>query len=94
MNRAELIEATAQRTRLTKRDTEKTLAAILKVIGESLAQGEGVTLVGFGVFSVACRSARTGCNPRTGLPIDISAKRVPTFSAGKGLKEQVAQEVI
>jgi DNA-binding protein HU-beta len=91
MNKAELIEAAAETTGLTKKDTDATLTAILKAIEASLAVGDDITLVGFGTFSVGERKARTGRNPRTGLPIEIPAKRVPTFSAGKNLKAAVSE---
>jgi DNA-binding protein HU-beta len=91
MNKAELIEAAAEATGLTKKDTDATLTAILKAIKASLALGDDVTLVGFGTFSVGERKARTGRNPRTGLAIEIPAKRVPTFSAGKALKVAVSE---
>jgi DNA-binding protein HU-beta len=89
MNKSELIEAAAEITGSTKKDTDAILTAVLKAISTALAAGDEVTLVGFGTFSVGERQARTGRNPRTGEPIDIPAKRVPSFSAGKGLKQSV-----
>ena len=60
-------------------------------ITESLKAGDKVALVGFGTFDVKDRPERTGKNPRTGEPVAIAATRVPTFKAGKGLKDAVAE---
>jgi DNA-binding protein HU-beta len=58
-------------------------------VTESLKQGDSVSLVGFGTFSIKERAARTGRNPQTGQPIEISAAKVPSFKAGKALKDSV-----
>jgi len=65
--------------------------AALQAITKSLKKGEGVTLVGFGTFSVRKRAARTGRNPQTGKEIKIPAKKVPKFTAGKAFKAYVAK---
>lgn len=89
MNKTQLVEAVAKSTDLSKAKTADVVEAVLSAISGSLAQGESVTLVGFGTFAVASRNAREGRNPLTGNPIKIAAKKAPKFTAGKGLKEVV-----
>ena len=89
MNKAELISAVAEKTGLSKKDSEKALNATFDVIVASLEAGEKVQLVGFGVFDVKQREARIGRNPRTKESIEIPASRIPTFKAGKALKEAI-----
>lgn len=89
MTKAELVEAVAKQTKLTKKSAEATVNAIIKAVTGSLKKGSPVTLVGFGTFKVMNRKARTGRNPQTGKPIKIAASRVPKFSPGKNLKELV-----
>ena len=60
-------------------------------IGDALAKGDSVQLIGFGTFGVTERAAREGRNPRTGEVVKIKASKVPTFKAGKGLKDKVAK---
>ena len=91
MNKAELIQRVAERTGLTKKDTEKAVNAIVETIEEALASGEKVSLVGFGTFEVRSRRARTGRNPQTGESIRIPASKVPAFRPGKALKDNVAR---
>jgi DNA-binding protein HU-beta len=75
---------------LSKTDAGKALDATIASISEALKAGDTVTLVGFGTFSVKERSARTGRNPKTGAELHIEASKVPSFKAGKGLKDAVA----
>ncbi len=89
MNKAELINAVSEKTGLSKKDSEKAINATFDTIGESLEAGEKVQLVGFGVFDVKERAARMGRNPKTKEEIEIPASRVPTFKAGKALKDVV-----
>ena len=89
MNKAELVEKVASQTGLTKRACREAIDAITSTISDSLASGEKVTLVGFGSFKVRQRKARRGRNPQTGREIQIPAKEVPKFDAGKSLKEAV-----
>ena len=89
MNKADLIDAIAGEAKLTKVDTKKALDAFMKVTSEALGKGERVALVGFGSFSVAERSARTGRNPQTGKEIKIPAKKVVKFAPGAELKGKV-----
>ena len=89
MNRTELVEMVAQKSGLTKKDSEKALAAVLDGIAETLAKGEKVQLVGFGTFEVRHRQAREGRNPSTGETIKIAAQNAPAFKAGKALKDLI-----
>ena len=89
MNKTELIAAIAEKTQLTKKDSEMALKAFINVVSEELKKGEKIQLVGFGTFEVSNRAARTGKNPQTGNAIDIPASKAPKFKAGKALKETV-----
>ncbi len=88
MNKAELVEEVSGEVGLSKRETQRVIDAIVETITDTLTAGEKVTLVGFGTFGVRQRKARTGRNPQTGALIQIPAKRVPRFVAGKTLKEK------
>ena len=90
MNRAELAAQVADAAGLSKSDADGAVAATLDAIKGSLADGDSVTLNGFGTISVSQREARTGRNPSTGAKINIPAKKVAKFSAGKALKDAVA----
>jgi len=85
MNKAELIDAMAKKAGLTKADAKRALDAFIGVTAASLKKGDRIALVGFGSFSVAKRSARTGRNPRTGAAIKIAARKVVKFKAGAEL---------
>ena len=89
MDKTELVAAIAEKTEVTKKDSEKALKAFIDVVTEELKKGEKVQLVGFGTFEVAKRIARTGKNPQTGKAIKIPACKAPKFKAGKALKETV-----
>lgn len=89
MNKGELIEAVADSAGLSRSDATKAVDAVVDTITGTLKNGDGVSLVGFGTFSVKHRNARTGRNPRTGEAIQIKASNVPGFKAGKGLKDAV-----
>ena len=89
MNKIELVAAVAEKTETTKKESEKTVSAVLDAITEALVSGEKVQLVGFGTFEVKDRPARKGHNPLTGAAIDIAASKAPAFKAGKALKEAV-----
>ena len=89
MNKAELVAAIAEKTELSKKDSEKALKAFIDVVTEELIKGEKIQLVGFGTFESRKRAARTGRNPQTGAALKIAAKTVPAFSAGKKFKELV-----
>lgn len=90
MNKAELVTSMAEKSNLTKKDTESALNAFMKAVEEALASGEKVQLVGFGTFEVRQRKAREGRNPRNPEEvIQIPASKAPVFKAGKALKEAV-----
>ena len=91
MNKTELIAAVAEKTDLSKKDSDAAVNAVLNTIAETLKANEKVQLVGFGSFEVKKRAARTGLNPRTKETIEIPASAVPTFKAGKALKDAVAK---
>ena len=85
MNKAELIDAMASGSGLSKADSKRALDAFIGATSSALGKGNRVALVGFGSFSVSERSARKGRNPRTGEEINIAAKRVVKFKAGAEL---------
>jgi len=89
MNKAELVDAVAGASNLSKADAGRAVDAIVDSITSALKRGEQVSVVGFGTFSVKHRAARSGRNPRTGETIQIKASNVPGFKAGKGLKDAV-----
>lgn len=89
MNKDELITKVAESTHGSKKATEAVVTATLNSIAEALSLDEKVTLVGFGTFMVRERAAREGRNPRTGEVVRIDARRVPQFTAGKGLKDRI-----
>ena len=91
MNKAELIDAVAKASGLSKADSDRALGAIVETVTKTLKKGGTVALVGFGTFKVSKRNARTGRNPQTGATIKIAARKVPRFSAGKALKDAVAK---
>jgi len=91
MNKAELIAAVAEATCLSKKDSEAAVNAALDAIVASLQEGEKVQLVGFGSFEVKKRAERPGRNPKTKETIMIPASKVPTFKAGKAMKDAVAK---
>lgn len=89
MNKSELISAIATESGLTKADSKKALDAFMASVKQALQQGDKVSLVGFGTFSVAERAARTGVNPSTKKKITIPAKKVAKFKAGAELLDAV-----
>jgi len=91
LNKTELIAKVAELTELSKKDASKAVDAVFDAISESLQGGDKVQLVGFGNFEVKSREARKGRNPQTGQEIDIPASKIPTFKAGKSLKDLVSK---
>lgn len=89
MNKAELIEVVVEKTGASKKDIDAIIRATFDAISEAMADGDKVSLVGFGNFEARERNARTGKNPRTGEAIEIAACKVPSFKAGKALKDAV-----
>ena len=89
MNKSELVEVMAQKTCMTKKDCEAALNAFAAAITDALKSGDKVQLVGFGVFEVKQRAARTARNPKTNEPMEIPASKLPMFKPGKALKEAI-----
>ena len=89
MNKTDLINEIASKADLSKKDAEAALKAIIAAIEEALINDDKVVLVGFGTFEAKKRAARKGRNPSTKEVIDIPASKVPTFKAGKDLKNKV-----
>ena len=89
MNKAELIDAMASEAGLSKADAKKALDGFVDATTKALKNGDRISLVGFGSFSVSQRAARTGRNPQTGKEIKIAAKNVVRFKAGADLAGKV-----
>jgi DNA-binding protein HU-beta len=89
VNKSELIDAIAASADLPKASAGRALDAVVDAITDALKSNDSVSLVGFGTFTVKERAARTGRNPKTGAPIHIAAAKVPSFKAGKALKDAV-----
>ncbi len=89
MNKSELIEAIAESADIPKAAAGRALDAMVETVTGALKKDDQVVLVGFGTFSVKDRAARTGRNPQTGEEIQIAAAKVPSFKAGKALKDAV-----
>ena len=89
MTKAELVEKVSGQINLTKKQTEVVVNTVFQSITDSLSEGRKVELRGFGSFRVRARNARIGRNPKSGAQVDVPAKRVPFFKAGKELRELV-----
>lgn len=89
MNKLELVSTMSEKTGLTKKDSEAALKAFVDSVQGALANGEKVSLIGFGTFETRERAAREGRNPKTREVINIPACTVPVFKAGKEFKEKV-----
>ena len=89
MNKNELVAAVAESAGLSKTDAASAVDAVFETITSTLKSGGDVRVLGFGNFVVQQRAATTGRNPMTGATVNIPAKRVPKFSAGKALKDAV-----
>lgn len=89
MNKTELIATVAEKIGTSRKDAELAVSAVLEVIGDELAAGGRVQLVGFGAFETKHREPRVGRNPKTKEAVQIPASTVPVFKAGKALKEKV-----
>ena len=89
INKAELVDAMAKDTGLSKKDSEKALNSFMENVSNALSKNDKVQLVGFGTFETRKRAERNGRNPQTGKEIKIAAATVPAFKAGKALKEKV-----
>lgn len=89
MNKTELVAVVAAKAELSKKDAEAAVNAVFDSVKDALAEGDKVSLIGFGTFSVKTRAARTGLNPRTKETIEIPESKVPAFKAGSALKDAV-----
>ncbi|MBD0334615.1 MAG: HU family DNA-binding protein [Cyanobacteria bacterium Co-bin13] len=89
MNKAELIDKVAEKANVTKKEADALITAFTESVVEAVAEGQKVTLVGFGTFEPRSRAEREGRNPKTGEAMKIPASTVPVFSAGKLFKEKV-----
>ena len=89
MNKTELVAAVAAKAELSKKDAEAAVNAVFDSVKDALAEGDKVSLIGFGTFSVKTRAARTGLNPRTKETIEIPESKVPAFKSGSALKDAV-----
>lgn len=90
MNKGELVDAIAEKANVSKKEADAILSTTIDIIVEAVADGDKVTLVGFGSFEKRERKEREGRNPKTGESMTIAATTVPAFSAGKAFKETVA----
>ncbi|MBC8569805.1 HU family DNA-binding protein [Zongyangia hominis] len=91
MTKAELINLVAEKAEISKKESDKVVGAVIDSITEALVNGEKIQIVGFGTFEVRERGERKGRNPRTKEEITIPASKLPTFKAGKALKDAVAK---
>lgn len=91
MNKQDLVSSIAEKSGLTKKDSEKVLNAFVDSVKAALASGDKVSLVGFGTFEVRNRSPRKGRNPQTKAVIQIPGGKTPAFKPGKELKDAVAK---
>ena len=89
MNKSDLVDAVAGKADMSKAEAGRAVDAVLGSVGDALGNGDSVSLVGFGTFSVRHRAARMGRNPQTGATMQIAASKVPGFKAGKALKDKV-----
>ena len=91
MTKSELIDAVAQRTKITKSRAEQVVNCVFESMTHAMERGEGIEIRGFGSFTVREYPAYSGRNPRTGKPVHVVEKRLPFFKVGKELKELVNQ---
>lgn len=91
MNKAEFIDAVAEKSGLSKKDAKLSVDAVLDTITEALAKGDSVSFIGFGTFTVSQRAARTAKVPGTGQSVEVPATSVAKFKVGKSLKEAVSK---
>lgn len=91
MNKAQFIDAVAQKAGLSKKDAKAAVEASLETITETLSGGDSVAFIGFGTFTTAERAARTATVPSTGAKVDVPATTVAKFKVGKALKDAVAK---
>ena len=92
MNKEDLVQEIAKKTKYSQKQVADIVSSAIETIEKTVAKGKKVTLVGFGTFDRRKRAARQGRNPQTGKTMNIPAKTVPVFSAGKQFKEMVAKK--
>jgi DNA-binding protein HU-beta len=92
MNKSEFISAISEKSGLSKKDSEKALTAVIDAVTDALIAGDKVQLIGFGIFDIKERKARTGRNPKTKEVIDIPETRAPVFKPGRLLRDAVSKE--
>ena len=88
--KSDVVNSIVEKTGLSKKDANAAVDAMGATICEALSNGDSVGLIGFGTFEAKNRPARTGRNPQTGAPLNIPAKTVPVFKAGKKLRDATA----
>ena len=91
MNKEELVQEISKKSKVTQKEANEVLSALIETVQKTVSKGKKVTLVGFGTFEVAQREARTARNPRTGETMEVKASKSPKFKAGKALKDTVNQ---
>ena len=89
MNKEELVQEISKKSKVTQKEANEVLSALIETVQKTVSKGKKVTLVGFGTWEARKRAARVGRNPQTGKELKIAAKTVPAFSAGKSFKELV-----
>ena len=89
MTRTELVANVAEKAGITKKSADVVLNSLFETIKQALVEGDKVQIIGFGTFEIGNRAARKGRNPQSGAEIDIPASKLPSFKAGKALKEAV-----
>ena len=89
MNKEELVAEISKKSKVTQKEANEVLSALIETVEKTVSKGKKVTLVGFGTWEARKRAARIGRNPQTGKELKIAAKTVPAFSAGKNFKELV-----
>ncbi|CAH9015051.1 HU family DNA-binding protein [Candidatus Nitrosacidococcus sp. I8] len=92
MNKTELVNFVASKANLSQKESHHAVDSFLQTITETLKKKETISLIGFGSFTVQTRAARSGRHPKTGEEITIKAANIPTFKAGKTLKESVQKK--
>ena len=90
LTKSDVVDSIVERTDLSKKDANAAVDALTATICDALSNGDSVGLIGFGTFEAKHRPARTGRNPQSGEPLDIAAKTVPAFKAGKKLRDAAA----
>ena len=90
MKKSDISSHVAAQASLSKAAADSAVNAVFSSISDALAREETVTIAGFGTFSTKRRPARQGRNPRTGESITIAASKVPSFKAGKTLRDTVS----